>query len=91
MGVHLPFGMNRAVGRLLMKTHRIGERDIEQTVVAPRQFDSASASAVLSSACISSKPPMRGAAGSSSRMARSPRRARARRNAGSRTRCARRA
>src|SRR5208337_3828205 len=38
MSVHLPFGMHRAAARLLMEAHRIGERHVEQPVVAPGQL-----------------------------------------------------
>ena len=38
MRVHLPFGVHRAAGRLLVEAHRIGERHVEQPVVALREF-----------------------------------------------------
>ena len=34
MGVHLPFGVNGAIGRLLMEAHGIGKRHVEHAVVA---------------------------------------------------------
>src|SRR5690348_283426 len=38
MGMHLPFGVHRPGGRLLMEAHRIGARRVEPPVVAPGQL-----------------------------------------------------
>jgi hypothetical protein len=51
VGVKVPFGMRRAIGRPLMETHRIGKRNVEDAVVRGGETAHRSSHSVAFLAC----------------------------------------